>query len=168
MTFKFDHIVHIVVLYFFLCHYFQICEASSLVCCFHGNTECSRPPLGLGSARWHHGVSLLVRRYRQIEYYLLKSSECANYQLHADYVMFFALFICKWINWYGWKYTPILIYMCAEIFFALKVLGHSVGLCKTTKRKGKLFIILLVDVWRIICENFNPIRLILAEIWMKI
>ena len=50
----------------------------------------------------------------------------------------------------------------------LKVLGHSVGLCKTTKRKGKLFIILLVDVWRIICENFNPIRLILAEIWMKI
>ena len=47
---------------------------------------------------------------------------------------------------------------------ALKVLGHSVGLCKTTKRKGKLFIILLVDVWRIICENFNPIRLILAEI----
>ena len=46
----------------------------------------------------------------------------------------------------------------------LKVLGHSVGLCKTTKRKGKLFIILLVDVWRIICENFNPIRLILAEI----
>ena len=51
---------------------------------------------------------------------------------------------------------------------ALKVLGHSVGLCKTTKRKGKLFIILLVDVWRIICENFNPIRLILEEIWMKI
>ena len=50
------------------------------------------------------------------------------------------------------------------IFNGLKVLGHSVGLCKTTKRKGKLFIILLVDVWRIICENFNPIRLILAEI----
>ena len=53
-------------------------------------------------------------------------------------------------------------------WFSYKVLGHSVGLCKTTKRKGKLFIILLVDVWRIICENFNPIRLILAEIWMKI
>ena len=103
---------------FFLCHYFQICEASSPVCCFHGNTECSRPPLGLGSARWHHGVSLLVRRYRQIEYYLLKSSECANYQLHADYVMFFALFICKWIKWYGWKYTPIQIYTCAEMYFA--------------------------------------------------
>ena len=50
------------------------------------------------------------------------------------------------------------------IKWSLKVLGHSVGLCKTTKRKGKLFIILLVDVWRIICENFNPIRLILAEI----
>ena len=52
--------------------------------------------------------------------------------------------------------------------FALKVLGQSVGLCKTTKRKGKLVISLLVDVWRIICENFNPIWLILAEIWMKI
>ena len=51
---------------------------------------------------------------------------------------------------------------------SLKVLGHIVGLCKTTKRKGKLFISLLVDLWRIICENFNPIWLILAEIWMKI
>ena len=51
---------------------------------------------------------------------------------------------------------------------ALKVLGKSVGLCKTTKRKDKLYISLLVSVWRIICENFNPNGLILAEIWMKI
>ena len=50
----------------------------------------------------------------------------------------------------------------------LKVLDKSVGLCKTTKRKDQLFISLLVFVWRIICENFNPNELILAEIWMKI
>ena len=46
----------------------------------------------------------------------------------------------------------------------LKVLGKSVGLCKTTKRKDQLYISLLVSVWRIICENFNPNGLILAEI----
>ena len=46
----------------------------------------------------------------------------------------------------------------------LKVLGKSVGLCKTTKRKDQLFIRLLVSVWRIISENFNPNGLILAEI----
>ena len=50
----------------------------------------------------------------------------------------------------------------------LKVLGKSVGLCKSTKRKDQLYISLLVSVWRIICENFNPNGLILAEIWMKI
>ena len=50
----------------------------------------------------------------------------------------------------------------------LKVLGKSVGLCKTTKRKDQLYISLLVSVWRIICENFNPNGLILAEIWIKI
>ena len=50
----------------------------------------------------------------------------------------------------------------------LKVLGKSVGLCKTTKRKDQLYISLLVSVWRIICENFNPNGLILAEILMKI
>ena len=50
----------------------------------------------------------------------------------------------------------------------LKVLGKSVGLCKTTKRKDQLYSSLLVSVWRIICENFNPNGLILAEIWMKI
>ena len=44
----------------------------------------------------------------------------------------------------------------------LKVLGKSVGLCKTTKRKGQLYISLLVSVWRIICDNFNPNGLILA------
>ena len=47
---------------------------------------------------------------------------------------------------------------------SLKVLGKSVGLCKTSKRKDQLYISLLVSVWRIICENFNPIGLILAEI----
>ena len=46
----------------------------------------------------------------------------------------------------------------------LKVLGKSVGLCKTTKRKDQLYISLLVSVWRIICENFNPNGLMLAEI----
>ena len=51
---------------------------------------------------------------------------------------------------------------------SLKVLGKSVGLCKTTKRKDQLYISLLVSVWRIICENFNPNRLVLAEILMKI
>ena len=51
---------------------------------------------------------------------------------------------------------------------SLKVLGESVGFCKTTKRKDQLYISLLVSVWRIICENFNPNGLILAEIWMKI
>ena len=52
----------------------------------------------------------------------------------------------------------------------LKVLGKSVGLCKTTGIKGKdqLYTSFLVSVWRIICENFNPNGLILAEIWMKI
>ena len=48
--------------------------------------------------------------------------------------------------------------------FSLKVLGKSVGLCKTTKRKDQLYISLLVSVWRIICENFNSNRVILAEI----
>ena len=46
----------------------------------------------------------------------------------------------------------------------LKVLGKSVGLCRTTKRKDQLHISLLVSVWRIICQNFNPDGLILAEI----
>ena len=46
----------------------------------------------------------------------------------------------------------------------LKVLGTSVGLCKTSKRKDQLYISLLVSVWRIISENFNPNGLILAEI----
>ena len=47
---------------------------------------------------------------------------------------------------------------------SLKVLGKSVGLCKTTKGKDQLYISILVSVWRIICENFNPNGLILAEI----
>ena len=46
----------------------------------------------------------------------------------------------------------------------LKVLGKSVGLCKTAKRMDQLYISLLVSIWRIICENFNPNGLILAEI----
>ena len=48
----------------------------------------------------------------------------------------------------------------------LKVLGKSVGLCKTTKRNDELYISLLVSVyaWRIFCENFKPNGLILAEI----
>ena len=47
--------------------------------------------------------------------------------------------------------------------FQLKVLGKSVGLCKTSKRKDQSYISLLVSVWRIICENFNPNGLILAK-----
>ena len=46
----------------------------------------------------------------------------------------------------------------------LKVLGKSVGMCKTTKRKGQLYISLLVSVWKIICENVNPNKLILPKI----
>ena len=51
-----------------------------------------------------------------------------------------------------------------NVRLALKVLGKIVGFCKTTKRKGQLYINLFVCVWRIICENFNPNGLILAEI----
>ena len=43
----------------------------------------------------------------------------------------------------------------------LKVLGKSVGLCKTSKRKDQLYISLLLSVWKIICENFNPNGLIM-------
>ena len=57
----------------------------------------------------------------------------------------------------------------AGLLHPTKVLGKSVGLCKSTKRKDKLYIsLLLVSVWRIICENFNPNGLVLAEIWRKI
>ena len=48
--------------------------------------------------------------------------------------------------------------------FLLKVLGKTVGLCKTTKRKDQLYIGILVSVCRTICENFNPNGLLLAEI----
>ena len=58
----------------------------------------------------------------------------------------------------------MLMQNCIELYELLKVLGKSVGLCKTTKRKDQLYIGLLVSVWRIICENFNPNGLILAEI----
>ena len=50
------------------------------------------------------------------------------------------------------------------MLWLLKVLGKSVRFCKTSKRKDQLYISLLVSVWRIICENFNPNGLILAEI----
>ena len=64
--------------------------------------------------------------------------------------------------------APLLNSLTLPIPSHLKVLGKSVGLCKTTKRKDQLYISLLGFVWRIICENFNPNGLILAEIWMKI
>ena len=54
--------------------------------------------------------------------------------------------------------------MRAITTLTLKVLGKSVGLCKTTRRKDQLYISLLVSVWRIICENSNPNGFILAEI----
>ena len=54
------------------------------------------------------------------------------------------------------------------VILCLKVLGKSVGLCKTTKDKRSIVHQFTCSVWRIICENFNPNRLILAEIWMKI
>ena len=47
---------------------------------------------------------------------------------------------------------------------SLKVLGKSVGLCKTAKRKDQLYIRLLGSVLRIICENFNPNGLLLARL----
>ena len=46
----------------------------------------------------------------------------------------------------------------------LKVLGKSVGLCKTVKRKDQLYIRLLVSVLRIICGNFNPNWFLLARL----
>ena len=65
--------------------------------------------------------------------------------------------------------TMVTSYYQASVHtMTLKVLGKSVGLCKTTKRKDQLHISLLVSIWRIICENFNANGLILAEIWMKI
>ena len=63
----------------------------------------------------------------------------------------------------GDTWSKVIVY-CLTMFPLLKVLGKSVGLCKTTKRKDQLYISLLVSVWRIICENFNPYGLILAEI----
>ena len=57
---------------------------------------------------------------------------------------------------------PILVPSHRKIFVHkvicvfLKVLGKSVGLCKTTKRKDQLYISLLVSVWRIICRKFQP------------
>ena len=48
----------------------------------------------------------------------------------------------------------------------LKLLGKSVGLCKLQRVRINC-INLLVSVWRIIYENFNPNGLILAEIWWK-
>ena len=51
-----------------------------------------------------------------------------------------------------------------KTFVSLKLLGKSVGLCKTAKRKDQLYIRLLVSVLRIICENFNPNGLILARL----
>ena len=41
-------------------------------------------------------------------------------------------------------------------------------LVQNYKEKGSIVHSLLVSVWRIICENFNPNGHILAEIWMKI
>ena len=44
-----------------------------------------------------------------------------------------------------------------------KVLGKSVGLCKTAKLdKDQLYIRLLGSVLRIICENFNPQRTLIS------
>ena len=43
------------------------------------------------------------------------------------------------------------------ILISLKVLGKSVSLCKTTKKKDQLYIGLLVSVWRIIdLWKFQP------------
>ena len=47
---------------------------------------------------------------------------------------------------------------------SLKVLGKSAAVCKTTKRKDELYVSLLDYVWKIICENCNPISLILPKI----
>ena len=61
-------------------------------------------------------------------------------------------------------FTMSIICQPSHYHLHLKVLGKSVGLCKTSKRKDQLYISLLVSVWKIICENFNPNGLILAEI----
>ena len=64
----------------------------------------------------------------------------------------------------GAFYALIYSHKVSVLVLNLKVLGKSVGLRKTAKRKDQLYISLLVSVWRIICENFNPNRIILAEI----
>ena len=58
-----------------------------------------------------------------------------------------------------WKSGTRLRFM--GFILSLKVLGKCVGLCKTAKRMDQLYIRLLVSIWRIICENFNPNGLIL-------
>ena len=63
------------------------------------------------------------------------------------------------ISYFQFLLASVIIYLIPHL-----VLGKSVGLCKTSKRKDHLYISLLVSVWRIICENFNPNGLILAEI----
>ena len=47
---------------------------------------------------------------------------------------------------------------------SLKVLVRSVGLCETIKINRELYVSFLVYAWRIICENFNPIQVILSSI----
>ena len=69
----------------------------------------------------------------------------------------------KWIK--GDIFSPFFSdAVCIMSTYPLEVLGKSVGLCKTAKRKDQLYISLLVAVWKIICENFNPNGLILARI----
>ena len=54
-----------------------------------------------------------------------------------------------------------------KVVTLLKVLGKSVGffVLQNYKEKGSIVHqFKLVSVWRIICENFNPNGLILAEI----
>ena len=58
-----------------------------------------------------------------------------------------------------WRLSEEYIIADYTLICILKVLGKSVGLCKTTKREDQLlYISLLVSVWRIICENFQPKR----------
>ena len=57
--------------------------------------------------------------------------------------------------------SEFLYVQCTRVEFnynpvTLKVLGKSVGLCKTTKRKDQLYISLLVSVWRNHLWKFQP------------
>ena len=80
-----------------------------------------------------------------------------KYIVKANFLQYFG--ICEAIKFgYNVKYN------IDKMEQPLKVLGKSVGLYKTAKRKDQLYIRVLVSVLRIICENFKTNGLLLARL----